>query len=500
MGFMKFRLEERMPWSNNGSVITELTIANFKAFGETQRVPIRPITLIFGANSSGKSSLIHGLLLARHVWQQGGDPNAQLLRGLAESVDLGGFQQFVFGQDNQRKVRLGMEFSLPSNASSILLRAAPDRVIRVEIELTGTDVKDPHGPPVTASISILNGESELARLITIGEGRLRIAGCRELITRLDRSETVRLLREEMPAVVLDKILESIEETVISDGVMPGSGHLLPRIPKEELTLREYLGDREYENQFTPRKEEVWHDFRFFLSGLSKQFSEPLAYLGPLRYHPPRRLAEPQTQDRAWSSGGGAAWWELQETDSARANANAVLARLGIGCKLDVRRWSDTARAGRAFKELVLVDPHGCLLSARDVGVGVSQVLPVALLTSTQCRSVIAIEQPEIHLHPALQAELGDVFIGSALGERKNTLLLETHSEHLILRVLRRVRETTEGKLPAGATPVRPEDVSVVFVEPTSQGSIVRQLPVTPDGDFGAPWPGGFFAERFQDLP
>jgi len=49
-------------------------------------------------------------------------------------------------------------------------------------------------------------------------------------------------------------------------------------------------------------------------------------------------------------------------------------------------------------------------------------------------------------------------------------------------------------------PVRPEDVSVLFVEPTSQGSVVRHLPVTPDGDFGAPWPGGFFAERFQDLP
>ena len=114
--------------------------------------------------------------------------------------------------------------------------------------------------------------------------------------------------------------------------------------------------------------------------------------------------------------------------------------------------------------------------------------------------LIAIEQPELHLHPAQQAELGDVFIESALGERKNTFLLETHSEHLILRMLRRVRETTEGKLPAGFTPVRPEDVSVVFVEPTAKGSVVRQLPVTPDGDFGAPWPGGFFAERFQDLP
>ncbi len=155
----------------------------------------------------------------------------------------------------------------------------------------------------------------------------------------------------------------------------------------------------------------------------------------------------------------------------------------------------------AVDELVLMDLRSNTpVTHRDVGIGISQVLPVLVHAYADRGRIVAIEQPEIHLHPALQAELGDLFIESALGERKNTFLLETHSEHLILRVLRRVRETTERKLPEGATPVRPEDITVVFVEPTAKGSVVRHLPVTPDGDFGAPWPGGFFAERFQDLP
>jgi predicted ATPase len=159
------------------------------------------------------------------------------------------------------------------------------------------------------------------------------------------------------------------------------------------------------------------------------------------------------------------------------------------------------RVSEKYDELVLMDLRSNTpVTHRDVGIGVSQVLPVLVLAYADEGKIVAIEQPEIHLHPALQAELGDVFIESALGERRNTFLLETHSEHLILRILRRVRETTEGKLPAGTIPVRPEDVSVLFVEPTNQGSVVQQLPVTPDGDFGAPWPGGFFAERFQDLP
>ncbi len=110
----------------------------------------------------------------------------------------------------------------------------------------------------------------------------------------------------------------------------------------------------------------------------------------------------------------------------------------------------------------------------------------------QIRSLVSLE--------ALEKPLGDVFIESALGERKNTFLLETHSEHLILRILRRVRETTEGKLESGKTAVCPEDVTVMFVEPTAKGSVLRHLPVTPDGDLGASWPGGFFAERFKDLP
>jgi hypothetical protein len=58
----------------------------------------------------------------------------------------------------------------------------------------------------------------------------------------------------------------------------------------------------------------------------------------------------------------------------------------------------------------------------------------------------------------------------------------------------------ENKLPEGKTPVRHEDVAVLYVQPGANGAEVIELPVTPDGDFGRPWPGGFFAELFQELP
>jgi hypothetical protein len=134
----------------------------------------------------------------------------------------------------------------------------------------------------------------------------------------------------------------------------------------------------------------------------------------------------------------------------------------------------------------------------NLGVGFSQIMPIVVSAFGDENQLIAIEQPELHVHPGLQTELADLFIQSAK-ERGNRFLIETHSEHLILRLLRRVRETTEGDLEHGSLTLRPEDLCVLYVEPTDEGSRVIELPVTPDGDFRVPWPGGFFAERVTEL-
>jgi hypothetical protein len=229
----------------------------------------------------------------------------------------------------------------------------------------------------------------------------------------------------------------------------------------------------------------------------------LTYLGPLRFYPERHSAFSEKQDACYSN-GKYAWDRLCSNDELREQANAWLKKMGIHYHVNLRIWH-TKKTGRmaadSRKEITLLDTrNGTVVSPRDIGIGISQLLPIIVTACGGQNQIHAIEQPEIHVHPALQAELGDVFIESALGERKNTFLLETHSEHLILRILRRVRETTEGKLPPGATPIKPEDISVLFVEPTAKGSVIRHLPVTPDGDFAVPWPGGFFAERLADLP
>jgi len=153
--------------------------------------------------------------------------------------------------------------------------------------------------------------------------------------------------------------------------------------------------------------------------------------------------------------------------------------------VQVIQKNDSAR----YQELALVDLRThTQVTHRDVGIGISQVLPVLVMAYASRGKLIAMEQPEIHLHPALQAELGDVFIEAALGERKNTFILETHSEHLILRLMRRIRE---GK-------ISPDDIGVIFVEPLARGSRFIELNIDEEGDFIDEWPGGFFEESFHE--
>ena len=150
------------------------------------------------------------------------------------------------------------------------------------------------------------------------------------------------------------------------------------------------------------------------------------------------------------------------------------------------------------KELVLTDLRTKTeVTHRDIGIGISQVLPVLVSALGNQNKTVVIEQPEIHLHPAIQAELGDVFIEGAL-KQKNSFILETHSEHLILRLLRRIREADDIEIKT-KNGIKPSDLMILYVDPQKEGAQVYEIPVNEDGEFDRPWPEGFFSERSKEL-
>lgn len=580
-------------------MLTNIRIGNFKAFAETQRIPIRPLTLIYGANSSGKSSMLHALLFARHAMDTGELDIFQTNIG-GEAVDLGGFRQYIHRRDIGRR----MEWSVSLDTSRFqgrlaeLLAPSKNIIITVEIglpqveemrEQEGFDPRTnkkivikvptgnlvPAGKPEIISYNIISNGQSLLQMSKRPDGRLYLdrLNHEDIIFRqitkaiIETSTTSDTLQKSDDETISDAISEIISEIVSEEcNFIPSSiarlkktsdgGQSLLFPEKERFNLIPISKGRRREDLSSAIKLYFPRILNEIISGLSSGLKETfnnLQYLGPLRSYPPRHLAFSENYDPNWYAGGGYAWDLLRRDGRLRELVNGWLSaknRLQTPYELRIKHLLtiDDIKAsyhdiietieqrftgqmndptagdldsgmdvfGEIYaalhdvekkeerltniQELTLVDKRsGTNVSHRDVGIGVSQVLPVLVGAYAEKEKIIAIEQPEIHLHPALQAELGDVFIQSALGENKNRFILESHSEHLLLRIMRRIRETTSGKLSEGIPPVHPEDVMVLFVEPDASRSIIREMPLNERGELVKAWPGGFFEEGFKEL-
>ena len=153
------------------------------------------------------------------------------------------------------------------------------------------------------------------------------------------------------------------------------------------------------------------------------------------------------------------------------------------------------------RRLLLIDERaGVESGAQDVGVGITQIVPVVVLALEDQKGLVAIEQPELHVHPRVQVGLGDLFIKAILERPSVRFLIETHSEHLLLRLLRRIRETHDGELQPDVYPsLNPDNLAVYYVWQNQGATEVRPLPVGTTGEFEARWPDGFFEERAKEL-
>jgi predicted ATPase len=146
--------------------------------------------------------------------------------------------------------------------------------------------------------------------------------------------------------------------------------------------------------------------------------------------------------------------------------------------------------------LNIKNSSGKVLGFEDVGSGISYIMPI--LTSLWASNFSIVEQPELHLHPKAQCELGDVFISAY--SKGAAALIESHSEHLLLRLLRRVRETSTNNDLSSELKITANQLYIYYFDPQENGStVVKRIRVDKYGELLDLWPGGFFSERDQEL-
>jgi AAA domain len=528
-------------------MLTSLYLESFKGISDGQRIDFAPLTLLFGPNSGGKSTILQALLYLHELITHGSaDVDRTELGGTV--LELGGFARLVHRHELDRAIVLRAEFATPGglerfgrNLTHFPFPDLDDDVESAWLELTVRmrTTASFHGPLVDRAVigvggcpeplvwletgaSLREGDPLYAR-VNLGHPILGQAG-REFAPACERiAVPEHVLLPSHPAIDPD---DTTGDTPPPRTLLElHDAHLLPLFAVSRSRLCALPPVDEPLRILSPGDDDVTvgdddttaiiHELRTFLEmvvlGTTAQLAAALQsalYVGPLRTVPPRGfLYERPGRITSWADGLAA--WDLLLADRSDlvARTNEWLKRLGAGCQVVVQQLFDPTAAAeelsvgnvdRTARRLLLKTDAGSLVLPSEVGSGVSQMLPV-IVAALHARAGL-VEQPELHVHPAVQVGLGDLFIEAALRDGgRHPMLVETHSEHLILRILRRIRQTSGGELPQGAPAFSPEQLNVLFVDQGPYGVRIYRLRVDEGGDFRDRWPYGFFAERREEL-
>jgi predicted ATPase len=444
-------------------VLTDLRLKNFKPWRDTGPVRLAPLTFFFGTNSSGKSSLHQFLLMLRQT-AESPDRRRVLHTGDASTpVDLGSYIDLVHGRDPSRALEFELGWRLPEPLEVVDARSGAATTgeamsFRARVEARASTPPRVHVAAFRYRLHRADGQAELALgLERAGEKSYRVTA--------EGFRPVPAAGREGPVAA------------------PSHFHAFP----DELRTR-------YQNL------EFASDLVF---ALEDRLSS-LAYLGPLRERPGRlyRWTGEEPEHVGWR--GERTVDALLAGESRGFHRTARHARRPLQVvvaqwleRLDVIDAFTVVPIGRGRDEYeVRVRAPGSRQEVllTDVGFGVSQVLPVV----TQCfysppKSTLILEQPEIHLHPAVQSGLGDLFIEAAAmmedgAPRDLQLIVESHSEHLLRRLLRRIADET----------LDPRAVALYFVRPGRAGAVIEPLEVDELGNVRN-WPEKFFGDPATDM-
>ncbi len=443
-------------------MLTRLKLQGFKSWANTGDIGLKPITGFFGANSSGKTSLLQALLLLKQTADSSDRGLALHFGDKKALVDLGDFRSVIYRHSEDADLKIDLDWVQAQPLVVDDPRGLQGPVVQDKRLGFSTYVKGESGAGgKSLQLSVPSIEY---RIGDSAFGMRRKGDSRKNYELINRGIGFQFVRSQ------------------------GRAWPLPAPVK-------CYG--------FPDQVRAYYQNAGFLSDFELAFEEQLRriyYLGPLRAYPERRYTWAGGQPSDMGQAGEQAVHAIlssrdrgEKISKGRGRDRATLEeyvaewlkRLGLIAEFRVEAVAEGSQIFQVKVKKLAGGPESLIT---DVGFGVSQILPVVVLCFYVPEgSTVILEQPEIHLHPAVQANLADVLI-DAHRKRGVQIIVESHSEHLLRRLQRRIAEQELSK----------DDVALYFCEAGLKGSEITPLTLDLLGNI-TNWPPEFFGDQFGEL-
>ncbi|MDA0866285.1 MAG: DUF3696 domain-containing protein [Cyanobacteria bacterium] len=436
-------------------MLETLRFQNFKSWRDTGDIRLASITGLFGTNSSGKSSILQFLLMLKQTVESRDRQQVLELGSEQTYVDLGSTKDFL----HKHKIPSVLNFKCswkPSNKFRLPLSTTPIL---------------PQGSLIS-SVEYYQGKIHLSSSLGIQNNQLQVKSIEySFVSKNDVKNSVGLN--------LDASNGKYE--------LQANGDVLSNIAWK---IEDFISPPFKIYGFSSG---IYHQVDY-IANLVESFENQILqvyYLGPLREYPHRLYI--------WS---GETPQDVGKRGELTIPALLAANREGTYVEEQVAKWlkalglihdfslQPIAENRREYELLIQRTPYSTKTTITDVGFGVSQILPVLVLCYYAPEgSTVIFEQPEIHLHPSVQADLADVFVEVAK-ERNLQIIVESHSEHLLRRLQRRIAE---------AEKITNEETALYFCDMDDNGeSHLTPLALDEFGNINN-WPAHFFGDEMGDL-